>query len=266
MAALSDYLENKLLDHLLGGGDYTPAGTLYVALFTAAPSDSGGGTECSGGSYARKSVTNNTTNWPVTSGASKSNGTLISFAAATGSWGTVTHWGIFDASSGGNLLAWGAMDSSQAVASGDTASFAIGALVINMADTVFGDTWRNAVLNLAFGGTSYARPATVYAALFTASPTSAGGGTEVYGGSYARVAVTNNSTNFPSASGGSKANGTLIAWPTATDAWGTVTDMGLYTSSSSGSLLAFVGLTASKTVASGDTYRASAGDLSISLD
>ena len=56
MAGFSDYLEDKVLDHVFGGTSYTAPGTLYVALFTAAPSDSGGGTECSGGSYARKSM------------------------------------------------------------------------------------------------------------------------------------------------------------------------------------------------------------------
>jgi len=83
----SNYLENKVLDHVLGGGDYTRPATVYVALYTVAPSDTGGGTEVTGGSYARAAVTNNSTNWPAASGGEKSNGTEITFETATASWG-----------------------------------------------------------------------------------------------------------------------------------------------------------------------------------
>lgn len=126
----SDFLENKVLDHLLGATTYTPPATLYMGLFTANPSDSGGGTEVTGGSYARVSVTNNTTNWPAASGGSKSNGTAITFPTATANWGTVTAFGIFDASTAGNLLFWGTLTTSKAVDNGDTASFASGALTV----------------------------------------------------------------------------------------------------------------------------------------
>ena len=127
----SDYLENKILDHVLGGGDYTRPATVYVALYTVAPTDAGGGTEVSGGSYARVAVTNNSTNWPAASSGSKSNGTAISFPAATANWGTVVAFGIFDAASGGNLLYWGTLSASKAVNNGETASFAAGQLTIS---------------------------------------------------------------------------------------------------------------------------------------
>ena len=91
MAGFSDHLEDELLDHVFGGADYTRPTTLYLALYTAAPSDAGGGTECAGGSYARASVTNDATNFPAASGGAKSNGTAIAFAQATASWGTATH-------------------------------------------------------------------------------------------------------------------------------------------------------------------------------
>lgn len=128
MSALSDYLENEIADHILGGGDYTRPATVYIALFTAAPSDAGGGTEVSGTGYARVSVTNNATNWPAASIGAKANGTAITFPAAGASWGTATHFGIFDASSGGNLLFHGALTTSKSIGIGDTPSFAIGAL------------------------------------------------------------------------------------------------------------------------------------------
>lgn len=127
--SLSDYLENKLLDHIRGKTSYTMP-TVYVGLFTAAPSDSGGGTEVSGGSYARKSTAG--ADWAAASGGSGANANDITFAAASASWGTVTHFGLFDASSGGNLLAWGSLTTSKAVGSGDTAKFAAGALVLTL--------------------------------------------------------------------------------------------------------------------------------------
>ena len=129
----SDYLENKLLDHVLGGGDYSRPATVYVALYTVAPTDAGGGTEVSGGSYARVAVTNNATNWPAASGGAKSNGTEIAFPTATADWGTVVAFAILDAASGGNFLYWADLTASKTVSNGDTASFAVGELDVTEA-------------------------------------------------------------------------------------------------------------------------------------
>jgi hypothetical protein len=129
----SDYLENKLLDNLFGATAYTVPGTLYVSLFTAAPSDSGGGTEVTGGSYARVAVTNNTTNWPNASGGAKSNGTIITFPTPTANWGTVVAFGIHDAASAGNLLAWATLTTNRTINNGDGApKFAATALAITL--------------------------------------------------------------------------------------------------------------------------------------
>jgi len=121
MAGKSDDLENKILDHVLGGGDYTRLATVYIALFTAAPSDSGGGTEVSGGSYARVPVTNNATNWPAASGGAKANGTDITFPAPTANWGTIVAFAIMSASSGGVILYWGLVTPNKTVNNGDPA-------------------------------------------------------------------------------------------------------------------------------------------------
>ena len=132
MSALSDYLENKIADHILGGGDFTRPATVYVALFTAGPTDAGGGTEVSGNGYARAAVTNNGTNVPAASGGQKSNGTVITFGGgATGTWGTVTHFAIYDATTSGNLLLHGALTTAKLIESGDTPSFPIGTLVFS---------------------------------------------------------------------------------------------------------------------------------------
>lgn len=120
----SDYAENLVCDLLTGK---SPSATRYVALYTAAPSDSGGGTEVSGGSYARKSTA--AADWNSAASGSSSNANAITFATASGSWGTVTHYAVFDAVTAGNMLFWNALTTSKTVGSGDTASFAAGALV-----------------------------------------------------------------------------------------------------------------------------------------
>jgi hypothetical protein len=124
MGGLSTYLKNKLQDAALGGG-YTKPGTVYVALYTATPNADGGGTEVTGGSYARAAVTNNSTNWPNATAGVKENGAIITFAAATDAWGTVTHWGIFDALTSGNLLWWGTLGSSVAPVTGSVVKFGV---------------------------------------------------------------------------------------------------------------------------------------------
>lgn len=124
MSAFSADLEDKVMNHVLGGGDYTRLATVYLALFTAAPNETGGGTEVSGSGYSRLAITNNATNFPASSGGQKSNGIALTFPAASGgSWGTVSHWAIMSASSGGLLLFFGAFSASKAI--GDTDQFTI---------------------------------------------------------------------------------------------------------------------------------------------
>lgn len=132
MAALSNYLENKLIDQLFRGQAYTFPSTVYVGLYTAAPSETGGGTEVSGGSYARVAVTANMTNWAGTQSAGSttassgtsgttSNNVAVTFPAPTANWGVITHVGVFDASTSGNLLIYGALTISKTVNNGDSA-------------------------------------------------------------------------------------------------------------------------------------------------
>jgi len=144
MAAMSDYLENKIIDWLLRGQTFTPPATAYVALLTAAPSDTGGGTEVSGGSYARVSVSSALANWAGTqsagsttassgTGGTTSNNGSITFPAPTANWGTVTHFAVYDASTAGNLLFWAALTTPKTINNGDAApSFAAGALTFQI--------------------------------------------------------------------------------------------------------------------------------------
>lgn len=129
MPGKSDYLENRVLDHFLGGVASSAPATVYIALYTVTPTDAGGGTEVTGGSYARVAVTNNATNWPAASAGAKANGTAITFPAPTANWGVVVAFGIFDAATAGNLYYWGAITPNKTVNNGDPApSFAVGDL------------------------------------------------------------------------------------------------------------------------------------------
>ena len=129
MAGFSDYLEDKVLDHVFGGVAYT-APTKYVALYTVAPTDTGGGTEVTGGSYARQTgaFTVSGTN-PTTA----SNSAAIEYPTATANYGTVVAVGILDASTGGNLLAYANLDTSKSVTTGDVFRFDTGDLDITLA-------------------------------------------------------------------------------------------------------------------------------------
>lgn len=143
MSAMSDALENSLIDHCLRGISFAAPTALWVSLLTAAPSDSGGGTEVAGGGYARVSYPPTATNWANTqnsgTGASSgssgttSNTSAITFAAPTANWGTITHFGLYSAASGGTLYWWGPLTASKTVNNGDAApSFQPGALSIQI--------------------------------------------------------------------------------------------------------------------------------------
>lgn len=131
MGALSNFLEDAWLRTL--GGTAFSVGTCYVALFTAAPGETGGGTEVTGGAYARQTITglNTAGGWnnPVAGEPTiMDNFSLIQFPTATGDWGTVTSVGIFDALTNGNLLYFGNLTQSKVVSNGDTFKFNAGAL------------------------------------------------------------------------------------------------------------------------------------------
>jgi hypothetical protein len=145
MAAMSDYLENKLVDHILRAQTFTAPATVYVSLHTSATTDAGGGTEVTGGSYARVAVTSSLSNWAGTqsagsttassgTGGATSNNAAITFPAPSASWGTISHFAIWDASTAGNMLFHGSLTTSKTVNNGDAApSFAIAALSLTFA-------------------------------------------------------------------------------------------------------------------------------------
>jgi hypothetical protein len=130
MAALSDHAEKLILDWMMTAGTAARPSAWYVALYTAAPSDAGGGTELSGSGYAREAVAFAA----ATSGTGTTSNTgVVIFTADGGDWGSVTHMGIHDASSGGNLLWHGSLAAAKTVADGDTLEFAVGNIDLTVA-------------------------------------------------------------------------------------------------------------------------------------
>lgn len=119
---------------------------------------------------------------------------------------------------------------------------------------------ENALINATLRNTSYTSPATVYMGLYTSDPTDANTGTEVSGGSYARVAVT-----MGAPSDGVSTNSAAIEFPQASGSWGTVGWIGILDASSSGNLLYHTALDTSKTISSGDIFKIAIGGLSVTL-
>jgi hypothetical protein len=142
--AFTDYAENAIVDRALRA-QATPSfpSTWYVALFTSACSDSAAGTEVSGNNYGRASLAASLANWAGTQSAGStaassgtggvtSNNSAITFATPSASWGTVTYWGLYDAVTSGNMWICAALTTSKTINSGDTVSFAAGALTVTV--------------------------------------------------------------------------------------------------------------------------------------
>jgi len=133
MSGKSDYLELKILDHLLGGATYSQPATVYVALCLAVPTDTGISSEVSVGDYTRLAVGNTSSDgsWSAASSGQKKNAKEFSYKQATANWGTVQGFAIMDAVTAGNLLYWGSLDTQKSISTGDTAKFALDDIVIS---------------------------------------------------------------------------------------------------------------------------------------
>lgn len=136
MSAATDYLEVEIRKHIFRTGSFTKPTVLAVAIYTAAPGETGGGTEVTGGSYARVQRDPSDSNW---TGASSTDGLTdnaadLTYPTPSANWGTITHFAILDATSGGNMLVYGALAQSKTVNNGDPApKFLAGALDVTVA-------------------------------------------------------------------------------------------------------------------------------------
>jgi len=128
MAEMSNHLENALINATLRNTAYTSPTTVYVGLYTSDPTDANTGTEVSGGSYARTSVT-----FGAPSNGTSTNSGAVEFPQATGNWGTVGWIGILDAATSGNLMYHTALDTSKTIETGDIFKIAVGSLSVTLA-------------------------------------------------------------------------------------------------------------------------------------
>lgn len=231
--------------------------------------DAGGGNEVTGGSYARPSITNDATNWPAASGGTKQNGTLQSFVSASALWGNGIEMAYFDAVTAGNMLFYTALDTVRNIVSGNTASFPINNITINFTTVDMFDYLRNELIDHVFSAAAFTRPATVYLALLTATPTSSDTGstiTEPSGNNYARLSITNDATNFPAAASGNKNNGVLFQMATPSGSWGTPTDWALIDAVTAGNALVWGQIDTPQAITTDDDVQWQIGDLDINMN
>jgi hypothetical protein len=135
VANATDFLEVALRNHLFRTATFAKPTVLAIALFTAAPSDAGGGTEVTGGSYARVNVPPLDANWTAVSATDgvTDNAADITFPTPSANWGNITHFAIFDNTTGGNMLIWGPLAAAKTVNLGDPApKFVAGSLDITI--------------------------------------------------------------------------------------------------------------------------------------
>lgn len=261
--SISNWLELELLDHVLKVGAYSVPSNIYVALFVGDPLDTGaGGAEVSGGSYARVVMNS----WDAAASRATENTSQINFAEATASWGTVTHFAIYDAITGGNFLAHGDLSSSKAIGTGDNVYFIASAIDVVFSAGGICTNLANKLLDHVFKTTSYTVETNLYIALYTSSPTDSGtSGSEVSGGSYARKAH----NTWDTASSGASENAGAITFATATASWGTVTHFlmlnHLSNAASSSNTLIWGALDSSRAIGIDDIAEFADGGLDITL-
>ena len=266
MGSISDFAENKLLDHLLNGVAYTPPATVYLGLSLADPLDDASGlSEPSGGGYSRKAI-------PFAAAAARSiaQNQDVQFDPVTSDWGLVSHYGIFDAAAGGNMLAHGALDVAKNVVTGNNPSVSSGEAVISFNPGGYSNYLANALLDFMFRNQAFASPST-YLALCTAEISDADSGasiTEPAGAGYARVQVNPNGGSSPAwtlAAAGLVENLDVVNFNTPTGPWGTLTAMAIVDAAANGNLLFYDTDINEASPASGDVVRIPAGGCAISL-
>lgn len=265
MGSISNYLEDELLDHIFNAA-YTPVSTVYLALSTADPTDDGSGmAEPSGNGYARKAIT-----FSAASSRQIDQNADVNFDQASGSWGTITHWAIFDALTSGNMLAHGALSTSKQVVSGNTPSVASGEVTISVSAGEVSDYLANKLLDFAFRNQAFSAPDT-YIALATADISDSDTGstiTEVSGNGYARKQTNPNGGSSPTwdlSASGLVDNTHDITFAAPTGSWGLVTAAAIIDAVSAGNLLFYENTITEQTPGSGDTVKFAAGDLDVSL-
>jgi hypothetical protein len=253
MGSFSDYLEDELLDHILGTGAWTPPTTVYLALSKADPTDAGSGLNEPGENYARKTIA-----FGAAASRSVTQSGTVTFDQATGNWGTITHYALMSAVTSGNMLAHGSLSASKEIVTGNTPSVAASEVVVSFNSGAVFTTYANQILDFAFRNQSLSQP-TIYCGLSTTVPDDTGNVTEP-GQNYARVAH----SAWDASSGGASENTGAITFTQANASWGTITYTFLAAASTAGTLM-FYGNVTDQAVGSGDTVEFADGAFDITL-
>lgn len=262
MGKISTYGKNAMLDHMFNLA-YTPAATIYLALSTTDTASST--TEPSGNGYARTAVAFSA---PVSASRKIVQDGAVTFPEASGAWGTISHWAIFDASTGGNQLAYGAFTSSFAVVAGNTPTVPTTEIEVSIDATTTGAGYTNTcvdhMLNLVFRNTSWTQPTIHVAVALATLSDSSTTLTEEDGSGYARVAVT--AWDDTSSGNVDNTNDITIGPPSADD-WDELTSLAIMSASSGGELLAYDNdNVVNQTPTSADTITIVAGSADFTLN
>jgi hypothetical protein len=261
MDSLTDYSELELLDHLFGNGVYAPPAAIYLALFTADPTEVGLLTnEPSTNGYARTAIT-----FDAASSRQILQGAQVTFPQCSGGgWGTLTHWGIIDAASAGNMLAYGTLSSSIGTADGNVPFVAAAATVISIAPGAVSNYLAHKLLDFMFRNQAFTPP-DIYAGFCSAAPVDTDTGstiTELTGGAYARILF----ADWTAALAGALQNNTDINFVTPTGDWVTITHSVLCDAITAGNLLIHTTATPNQAPLIDDPVKFVAGAYDVTLD
>lgn len=262
MNNLSNYAEKKIMDHIFKVLSFTQPANIFVSFHTANPGEDGSGAECSGNAYARTQCNI----WNAAASRSAANTEIITFPQATGAWGTVTHYGIWDAATDGNMLAYGALSESKVIVSGNIPTIAAGGISISVSTGAISNYLANKMLDHMLKTAEYMVPTNLFVGFSTANPgdNSAGLAEPSAGNNYSRTQC--NIWNAATATTGQVANTDAVVGPAASGSWGAITHVAIFDAATAGNLLWYGTITPSQSVGTNDWLEYPAGQLIANLD
>ncbi len=271
MGKLSNYAENKVLDHILKVAAFTRPTHLYLGLCTGDPLDTGTGgtiTEPDAGtspdaSYVRKACDS----WASAASRATANDALITFEDCTADWDTITHFAILDTVTlaTGNIIVYGAVTPNKTFLTGNTPNVAVGDLDVSVNAGGMSDYLANKMLDHLLEGTAFTAPTSIFVALCTATILDADTGTTISepGQNYARI----EHNDWKIAAAGASSNSGTVVYPKATGAtWGTITNVGLVDDLTLGNLLIHTALNTDQVIEVGDIGKFNDGALICTAD
>lgn len=266
MGKLSNYAENKVLDHILKVAAYNRPAALFLSLCEADPGETGTGgsiTEPSDAAYARKPCDS----WSAAASRATANSALIAFPNCTEDWDVITHFAILDTLTlaTGNIIAYGPVTPNKTFYSGNTPNVAVGDLDVSV-DAGGASTYlANAILNHLLANTPFSQPTSIFGALCTAAVLDADTGSTISepGQNYARIE--HNGWKI-SAAGASFNSGTIIFAKATGATWGTITHFALCDDLAGGNLLVHAALNTAQPIEVGDIAKWADSALGVTVD